>query len=81
MPTDGSIIDFRQVLPFYADKSFIENAFAASTYRTISENIIGAGKFYITAVNGLGSDDVRLSKRKAYQQEDLEVLRKEKWDQ
>ena len=78
MPTDGSIIDFRQVLPFYADKSFIENAFAASTYRTISENIIGAGKFYIAAVNGLGSDDVRLSKRKGLSTRRLRGFKKGK---
>ena len=63
MPTDGSIIRFNQSLPIYADKSFIANTFAASSYKTISENIIGAGKIYFSAVNGLGSDDVRLSKR------------------
>jgi outer membrane protein insertion porin family len=64
MPTDGSIISFGQSIPIYADKSFISNAFSASKYKTISEDIIGSGKFFIAAVNGLGSDDVRLSKRK-----------------
>ena len=29
-----------------------------------NEDIVGASKIYLTAVNGLGSDDVRLSKRK-----------------
>ncbi len=64
MPTDGSIVSFRQVLPIYADKSFIGNTFSASTYETITENVIGAGKIYLSAVNGIGSDDVRISKRK-----------------
>ena len=35
-----------------------------SSYRSFNDNLVGAGKFYITAINGLGNDDVRLSKRK-----------------
>ena len=62
MPTDGSILSFNQSFPFYADKSFISNSFAYSTYKTINENVVGAGKFYLNAINGLGDDDVRLSK-------------------
>ena len=65
MPTDGSIVSFSQSLPIYADKSFIANTVSASSYKTISENVIGAGKIYFSAVNGFGSDDVRLSKRKS----------------
>ena len=65
MPTDGSIISFNQSLPIYADKSFISNTLSASTYRTITEDVIGATKIYFSAINGLGSDDVRLSKRRA----------------
>ncbi len=64
MPTDGSIISFRQSVPFYADKSYISNTISGSAYSTLSENVIGASKLVFTAVNGLGSDDVRLSKRK-----------------
>ena len=64
MPTDGSIISFSQSLPIYADKSFIANTLSASTYKTITENIIGATKIYLSTINGLGSDDVRLSKRR-----------------
>ena len=65
MPTSGSVATFNQVLPIYADKSFIENTFALSNYKSFSEEkIIGASKFYLSAVNGLGDDDVRLSKRK-----------------
>ena len=62
MPTDGSIISFRQSLPLYADKSFIGNTFAASSYKTITENVIGATKFYFAAVNGINDEDVRISK-------------------
>ncbi len=64
MPTDGSIVSFQQILPVYADKNFISNTFASSFYESISENVVGAGKLYLSAVNGLSSDDVRLSKRK-----------------
>ena len=62
-PTDGSIISFSQSLPLYADRATISNTFGASTYKTISENIIGAAKFYASAINGLDDKDVRLSKR------------------
>ena len=64
MPTDGSIISFNQTLPLYADKSFIANNLSLSSYKTLSENIIGAGKLSLSAINGIGSDDVRISKRK-----------------
>ena len=66
MPTSGSILSFNQALPIYADKSFIENTFGASKYKGFSEdNIIGASKFFITSIQGLGDDDVRISKRKS----------------
>ena len=64
MPTDGSIISFNQSLPIYADKAFIANTISTSSYKTITENIIGAGKLYLSTINGLGSDDVRISKRR-----------------
>ena len=64
MPTSGSIVRFGQSFPIYADKSFVSNMFSASGYKSYSENIVGAGKFYITSVTGLGEDDVRLSNRK-----------------
>ena len=63
-PTSGSLLNFNQTLPIYADKSFIENTIRFSNYKTLSENVVGAAKFYFTSVNGLGDDDVRLSKRK-----------------
>ena len=64
MPTSGGITKFNQSIPIYADKSFLNNSFSYSTYKSLTEDVIGAGKFYISAINGLGSDDVRLSKRK-----------------
>ena len=63
MPTDGSIITFRQSLPLHADKSFIGNTFSASKYFSFSEDVITATKLYVSTVNGI-DDDVRISKRK-----------------
>ena len=65
MPTSGSIIRFGQTLPIVADSSFISNFFSASKYKSLNENVVGVGKFYVSTINGLGSDDVRLSKRKS----------------
>ncbi len=65
MPTSGSISSFNQVLPIYADRPFIENTLSHSNYKSFSdENIIGASKFYISTIDGLNDEDVRLSKRK-----------------
>ena len=64
MPTSGSILRFNQSLPFYADKSYLDNTLSISAYKTLSENLVGSTKFYITAIEGFNDDDVRLSKRK-----------------
>ena len=64
MPTAGTITSFSQTLPVYADRKFLASSISTSTYKAITENIIGAGKFYLAAINGIGNDDVRLSKRK-----------------
>ena len=64
MPTSGSIISFGQSLPLYADRPSISNTITSSSYKTLTEDIVGAGKFYITNINSVGSDNVRLSKRK-----------------
>ena len=65
MPTSGSISSFNQVLPIYADRPFIENTLSHSNYKSFSdENIISASKFYISTIDGLNDEDVRLSKRK-----------------
>ena len=62
-PTSGSILSFGQTLPIAADKSYIANRITASKYRSFGENIVGATKFFVSAINGIGEDDVRLSKR------------------
>ena len=64
MPTGGSIIGFDQSFPIYADKAFLGNTLFASAYKTLGENVIGASKFYLTSVHGLGDDNVRVSKRR-----------------
>ena len=64
MPTNGTITSFQQTLPIYADKPFIGNTFLFSSYRTLSEDVIGAGKLFLSSINGLNDQDVRISKRK-----------------
>lgn len=64
MPTDGSIIGFSQELPIYADKPFISNTFSSSLYESFGENIVGSSKFFLTSINSINDEDVRLSKRK-----------------
>ena len=65
MPTDGSIISFNQTLPIAADKPFIGNTFSSSSYHTVNENVVGAAKFYVSTINGLDNENVRISKRKS----------------
>jgi len=78
MPTKGSILGFEQSLPFYADKSYLSNTLTYSKYNSFTENVIGAGKVYITAINGLNDDDVRLSKRKTLSSRRLRGFKKNK---
>ena len=63
MPTDGSIISFRQSVPVYADSKSLFNSFRYRTYHSFSENLVGALKFYGAAINSIGDEDVRISKR------------------
>jgi len=63
MPSDGHIVSFSQRLPVVTDSKSIRNSFNYRSYHSFSENVIGAFKFYGAAVNGLGDEDVRLSKR------------------
>ena len=78
MPTSGSVLTFAQSLPIYADKSFISNTFTASGYNSLNEDVVGVGKFYLSTINGLGSDDVRLSKRKGLSTKRLRGFKKNK---
>ena len=77
-PSSGSFLSFGQTLPVYADKSFIGNKFTASGYRTLNEDIIGVSKLYISTINGLGSDDVRLSKRQSLSSKRLRGFKRNK---
>ena len=63
MPTGGFFTSFNQKLPIYADKKAIINTLTSSFYKSFSEDIIGSSKIYLSAVNGLDDDNVRLSKR------------------
>ena len=36
---------------------------------------MGAAKLYLSAINGIGEDDVRLSREDLFQKKDYEVLR------
>ena len=71
-------ISFGQDLPIYADKASISNFFTASLYKSLSENIVGASKFYVSTIDGLGSDEVRLSKRKGLSTRRLRGFEKNK---
>ena len=58
MPTDGSIIQFTQSIPFYADSLFpiiFQQANIIHFLKMSAQNVL--------SVYGLGDDDVRLSKR------------------
>ena len=63
MPSSGSIVSFDQSFPVFADRQAISNTFKATKYKSLTNDVVGAGKIYLTAVNGIGDDDVRLSKR------------------
>ena len=78
MPTSGTITSFNQSIPIYADKSFISNNFSASKYKELNEDVVGAAKIYLSAINGLGDDDVRLSKRKGLSTRRLRGFEKNK---
>ena len=78
MPTSGSIVSFSQSLPIIADSSYISNTFLASKYHSLSENVIGAAKLYLSSVNGLSEDDVRISKRKSLSSRRLRGFEKNK---
>ncbi len=65
MPTSGSIIGFNQSLPIYADANYILNTLSMSKYLSFSENVVIANKYFLSAIDGLNDDDVRLNKRRS----------------
>ncbi len=78
MPTSGSIISFGQSLPIAADRSFITNSISASMYKAFNENVVGSSKIYFSSINGLGDDDVRISKRRGISSKRLRGFEKNK---
>ena len=48
MPTEGSIINFNQELPIYADKPFISNTFSSSVYKSFGEEDITMIKNFLS---------------------------------
>ena len=63
MPTAGHLTSFYQQLPVYADQPHLKNNFSTRHYKEFSEDMIGALKFGVTAINGLNDEDVRISQR------------------
>ena len=62
MPTKGTFATFSQTLPVFADSPSVRNTVQYNRYNSFNEDMIGAFKFYASAVNGI-DEDVRLSKR------------------
>ena len=64
MPTSGYISSFDQKLPIYADKKSITNTVTLSSYKLLTEDVVTASKFYLSAINGIDDEDVRLNERR-----------------
>ncbi len=64
MPTSGYISSFNQKLPVFADKKAITNTLTLSNYKSFTEDVVGASKFFFSAINGLDDQDVRLNERR-----------------
>ena len=71
-------VSFSQTLPLIADSSYISNTFLASKYHTLGESVVGAAKLYLSSINGIGEDDVRISKRKSLSSRRLRGFEKNK---
>ncbi|MDC0447571.1 outer membrane protein assembly factor BamA, partial [Pelagibacteraceae bacterium] len=78
MPTSGSILKFGQTLPLFSDSASLVNNFSASKYASLNENVVGVGKFYLSTISALGTDDVRLSRRKGLSTRRLRGFQKNK---
>ena len=63
MPTGGYLTSFFQEVPLYAEQPHLKNNFSTNHYKEFNEDLIGALKFGVTSINGLGDEDVRVSKR------------------
>jgi outer membrane protein insertion porin family len=63
MPTDGYVSSFSQEFPLYADSGYVRNSYKFSKYNSFGSNVIGAFKINVAAINSIGDQDIRLSKR------------------
>ena len=63
MPTSGYVSSFTQTIPLYADSPYLRNNYRFSKYNAFGEDVIGSFKLFLSSINGLQGEDVRLSKR------------------
>ena len=62
-PTDGYYSKFNQSLPLVSNNFTISNTFEYKTYNKLTENMISNFSFYLSAINSLEGNDVRISDR------------------
>ncbi len=64
-PSAGNRTNFYQELPLFSDGNEVVNSFKFDQFKKISKNseMIGKASFLFKAVNSIGSNDVRVSKR------------------
>ena len=62
-PSDGFISKFSQSIPLVSDNASLANLYTFTTYKEILPDTIGKLGFYISTINSLSDDDVRVSKR------------------
>ncbi len=61
--TSGYKTKFLQSIPLVMDSSALLNGFNASTYYSISDDLVTSVKFYARSIHGMSDDDVRLTSR------------------
>ena len=61
--TSGYKTKFLQSIPLVMDSSALLNGFNASTYYSISDDLVTSVKLYARSIHGLSDDDVRLTSR------------------
>jgi len=62
-PTDGYYSNFNQILPLVSNDYSISNIYDFKTYHRLSENMISKISFYMSSINSLQGNDVRVSDR------------------
>jgi len=62
-PSSGHKISFYQTLPIYSDDLSIRNSIDLAKYYSPNDNAILSFKFLAQAINSVGGEDVRISKR------------------